>query len=168
MNFYVTSGTPDYMEKLIEKNAQLPLILLHGNGNSVVLHESDKKSIFAVPRKFEVIGQKGQFEQKGYFTIYNMPIMSDERPVFEKKALDAVSILDSNDAVIAYRVLRPVKAETYLLIIQWGGPVSYEVFKNSAPYEESFATIFEGKTAALQTMFNSSSYITTYSAPPKE
>ena len=60
MNFYVTSGTPDYMEKLIEKNAQHPLILLHGNGNSVVLHESDKKSIFAVPRKFEVIGQKGQ------------------------------------------------------------------------------------------------------------
>lgn len=168
MNFYVTSGTPDYMEKLIEKNAQQPLILLHGNGNSVVLHESDKKSIFAVPRKFEVIGQKGQFEQKGYFTFYNMPIMSDERHVFEKKALDLISLLNSNDAVITYRLLRPIKEETYLFIIQWGGPASYEVWKNSPIYIEQFAPIFEGKSAALQSMFNASSYITTYSAPPKE
>lgn len=168
MNFYVTSGTPDYMEKLVAKNPQQPLILLHGNGNSIVLHESEKKSIFAVPRNFEVLAQKGQFEQNGYFTIYNMPIMSEERSVFEKKALDVVSMLDSNDGVIAYRLLRPVKAETYLFIIQWGGPATYEAWKNSAPYEQQFAPIFEGKASALQSMFNSSSYITTYSAPPKE
>ncbi|WP_274308052.1 Target of RNAIII-activating protein [Solibacillus daqui] len=168
MNFYVTSGTPDYMEKLIEKNAKHPLILLHGNGNSVVLHESDKKSIFAVPRKFEVIAQKGQFEQKGFFTFYNMPIMSDDRPVFEEKALNTLSLLDSNDAVIAYRLLRPIKEETYLFITQWGGPVSYEVWKNSTVYVERFAPLFESKAAALQSMFNSPSYITTYSAPPKE
>ncbi|MGN7477898.1 Target of RNAIII-activating protein [Solibacillus silvestris] len=168
MNFYVTSGTPDYMEKLIAKNPQHPLILLHGNGNSVVLHETDKKSIFAVPRNFEVIAQKGQFEQKGYFTFYNMPIMSDERPVFEKKALDIIPSLNSNDGVIAYRLLRPIKAETYLFIIQWGGPASYEVWKNGDYYKTSFSPVFEGNTPALQSMFNSSSYITTYSAPPRE
>ena len=168
MNFYVTSGTPDYMEKLIAKNAQYPLILLHGNGNSVVLHETEKKSIFAVPRNFEVIAQKGQFEQKGYFTFYNMPIMSDERPVFEKKALDAIIQLNSNDGTIAYRLLRPIKADTYLFIIQWGGPATYEAWKNSSDYKTTFAPIFEGTASALQTMFNASSYITTYSAPPKE
>ena len=168
MNFYVTSGTPDYMEKLIAKNANEQLILLHGDGNSIVLHESEKKSIFAVPRKFEVLAQKGNIEQKGYFTFYNMPIMSDERPVFEKKALDVISSLDSNDAVIAYRLLRPIKAETYLFIIQWGGPASYDVWKNSESYTNSFAPVFEGTTPALQSMFNTSSYITTYSAPPKE
>lgn len=168
MNFYVTSGTPDYMEKLITKNAQYHLILLHGNGNSVVLHETDKKSIFAVPRNFEVIAQKGQFEQKGYFTFYNMPIMSDERPVFEKKALDAISLLNSNDGIIAYRLLRPIKADTYLFIIQWGGPATYEAWKNSPYYKTTFGPIFEGTASTLQTIFNSSSYITTYSAPPKE
>lgn len=168
MNFYVTSGTPDYMEKLVEKNAKHPLILLHGNGNSVVLHETDKKSIFAVPRNFEVIAEKGQFEQKGYFTFYNMPIMSDERPVFEKKALDAISSLNTNEGIIAYRLLRPIKADTYLFIIQWGGPATYEVWKNSNEYKTSFSPVFEGTTQALQSMFNASAYITTYSAPSKE
>ncbi|MFL0583604.1 Target of RNAIII-activating protein [Solibacillus silvestris] len=168
MNFYVTSGTPDYMENLIAKNPQHPLILLHGNGNSVVLHETENKSIFAVPRKFEVIALDGQFTQKGYYTFFNMPIMSDESPVFEKKALDVIPALNSNDAVIAYRLLRPIKAETYLFIIQWGGPASYEVWKGSNEYKTSFAPIFEGTTQVLQSMFNSSSYITTYSAASKE
>ena len=113
MNFYVTSGTSDYMEKLIAKHQQEPLILLHGDGNSVVLHETEKKSIFAVPRNFEVLDSKGTFEQKGFFTFYNMPIMSDDRPVFEKKVLDVIPSLGTNDAVIAYRFLRPIKAEIY-------------------------------------------------------
>lgn len=168
MNFYVTSGTPNYMEKLIAKNKQEPLILLHGNGNSIVLHETEKKSIFAVPRKFEVLDSKGTFEQKGYFTFYNMPIMSDGRPVFEKNVLDVIPTLKTNDAVIAYRFLRPVKAETYLLIIQWGGPVSFEVWKNSDSYTNSIAPILEGTASAMQSMFDASSYITTYSASPKE
>ena len=168
MNFYVTSGTPEYMEKLIAKNEKVPLILLHGNGNSVVLHESEKKSIFAVPRKFEILDSKGAFEQKYYFTIYNMPILSDERLVFEKKVLDVIQLLKANDGVIAYRFLRPIKADTYLLIIQWGGPATFEAWKNSEYYQNTIAPILEGSTSAMQSMFNASSYITTYSAPPKE
>lgn len=168
MNFYVTSGTPDYMEKLIAKNEQVPLILLHGTTNSVVLHESEKKSIFAVPRKFEVLDSKGSFEQKGYFTFYNMPIMSEDGPVFEKKVLDVIPPLKTNDGVIAYRFLRPVKAETYLLIIQWGGPATFEAWKNSESYKTTVAPILEGSASTMQSMFNSSSYITTYSAPSKE
>ncbi|AWE08666.1 Target of RNAIII-activating protein [Lysinibacillus sp. 2017] len=168
MNFYVTSGTPDYMEKLIAKNEKEPLILLHGNGNSIVLHETEKKSIFAVPRKFEVLDSKGTFEQKYYFTIYNMSIMSDERPVFEKKALEISSTLKTNDGVIAYRLLRPVKAEIYLLIIQWGGPASFEAWKSSGNYQSSIAPVLEGTASTMQSIFDSSSYITTYSASPKE
>ena len=168
MNFYVTSGTPDYMENLIAKNEKEPLILLHGNGNSVVLHESEKKSIFAVPRKFEILDSKGSFEQKGYFTFYNMPILSDERPVFEKKVLDVIPPLKTNDGVIAYRFLRPVKEDTYLLIIQWGGPATFEAWRNSESYQKTIAPIIESSASTMLSMFNSSSYITTYSAPPKE
>ena len=168
MNFYVTSGTPDYMEKLIAKNEKEPLILLHGNGNSVVLHETEKKSIFAVPRKFEVLDSKGSFEQKGYFAIYNLPISSDERPLFETKILDVIPTLKTNDGVIAYRFLRPIKADIYLLIIQWGGPASFEAWKNSEIYKNTLSPILEGRASTMQSMFNSSSYITTYNASPKE
>lgn len=168
MNFYITSGTPDFMERLITKNHKEPLILLHGNGNSVVLHESAKKSIFAVPRKFEVLDEMGIFEQKGYFTFYNMPILSDGRPVFEKTVIDTIASLKNDSTVVAYRFLRPVKEDTYLLIIQWVGPTSFDIWKNSQNYKETIAPILEGKASIIQSMFDTSFYMTTYSAPPKE
>lgn len=168
MNFYITSGTPDFMEKLITKNQQEPLILLHGNGNSVVLHESHKKSIFAVPRSFEVLDERGLLEQRGFFTFYNMPILSEGRPIFEKTVTEAISSLKNDTTVISYRFLRPIKAETYLLIIQWVGPTSFEVWKNDDHYKESIAPILEGRATIIQSMFDTSFYVTTYSAPPKE
>ncbi|ATP41770.1 Target of RNAIII-activating protein [Solibacillus sp. R5-41] len=168
MNFYITSGTPDFMEKLIAKNHKESLILLHGNGNSVVLHESPKKSFFAVPRNFEVLDQKGQFEQKGYFTFYNMPILSDGRPVFENAVSDVITSLKTDSTVIAYRFLRPIKADTYLLIIQWVGPASFDVWKNGQNYKAKIAPILEGKASVIQSMFDTSFYMTTYSATPKD
>ncbi|MEG0472324.1 MAG: Target of RNAIII-activating protein [Solibacillus sp.] len=168
MNFYITSGTPDYMENLITKNHKESLILLHGNGNSVVLHESPKKSIFAVPRKFEVLDGIGQFEQKGYFTFYNMPILSDGRPVFEKAVVDVMTSLENDSTIIAYRFLRPIKADTYVLIIQWVGPSAFDVWKNGQEYKREIAPILEGKASIIQSMFDVAFYMTTYSATPKE
>ena len=39
VKFYLTSGTPEFMERLMNKYAKEPMILLHGKGNSVVMHE---------------------------------------------------------------------------------------------------------------------------------
>lgn len=168
MNFYITSGTSDYMEKLVAKNKKEPLILLHGQGNSVVLHESAKKSVFAVPRKFEVITGAGELEQHGYFVLINMPIVSDDRPVFEKKISDLLETFRSDATVISYRFLRPVKEETYILLTQWTGPASYEQWKTSFTYKNTWEPIVGGTQSSVQTMFNSSTYVTAYSAPPAE
>lgn len=168
MNFYLTSGTSDYMEKLVAKQKKEPLVLLHGQGNSVVLHESEKKSVFAVPRKFEVVSGAGDIEQRGYFVFYNMPIVTDDRPVFEKKIKDLLETFERDVTFISYRFLRPVKEETYILLTHWVGPASYEVWKNSNAYKNTWAAIVSGTQSSMQTMFNASTYVTTYSAPPEE
>lgn len=168
MNLYMTSGTPDYMEKLVDKFAKEPLIILHGNGNSVLLHESDKKSIFAVPRKFEIIEGAGTLTQGAYYVMFNMPILSDDRPVFENKLTDQLTSLRQDSVAIAYRFLRPVKAETYILLTHWSGPASYELWKNSNAYKTALQPILDGAQSSMQTMFNAATYVTTYSAPLAE
>lgn len=168
MNFYITSGTSDYMEKLVAKQKKETLFLLHGQGNSVVLHESEKKSVFAVPRKFEIISGAGELEQRGYFVFYNMPIISDDGPVFEKKISDLLETFERDVTFISYRFLRPVKEETYILLTQWVGPASYEVWTNSNAYKNTWAAIVSGTQSSVQKLFNASTYITTYSAPPAE
>lgn len=168
MNLYITSGTTDYMEKLVEKNKKENLIILNGDGNSVLLHETEKKSIFAVPRKFEVIDSIGDLQQMGFYVFLNIPVSEEGRPVFEKQFLDSSSTLKNDTSLIAYRFLRPIKSETYIILTQWTGPASFDVWKNSAHYKNAIAPIIEGTSSTVQVIFNSAAYTTTYSAPPKE
>lgn len=164
----MTSGTPDYMEKLVEKHKKESLVLMHGQGNSVVLQETEKKTIFAVPRKFEVLKGAGEIDQRGYFVFINMPIVSDDRPVFEKKISDLLETFEQDATFISYRFLRPIKEETYILLTQWTGPASYDVWKNSTAYKNTWAAIVSGTQSSTQAIFNASTYVTTYSAPPAE
>ncbi|MEK4230652.1 antibiotic biosynthesis monooxygenase family protein [Solibacillus sp. FSL H8-0538] len=168
MYIYLTSGTADYMEKLVEKYTKENLLILHGNGNSVLLHESEKKSVFAMPRKFEVIDGVGDLQQKGFFVFHNIPVTEEGRPIFEKQFLEQTASLKSDSSLIAYRFLRPVKAETYIILTQWPGPASFEVWKNSSHYKNNIAPLIEESTSTVQAIFHATAYTTTYSAPPKK
>ena len=46
MNIYLTSGTMDFMESLRKRYANETMIVMHGTGNSVLLHETEGKPFF--------------------------------------------------------------------------------------------------------------------------
>ena len=84
MYMYFTAGTRDFMEKLQERHANKGMILMHGGGQSLLVHESDrKKSLFQTPRRYEVIGSVGNLAEDGYFVCNNVPVTDEGRPVFE-------------------------------------------------------------------------------------
>lgn len=84
MFIYLTSGTADYMEKLLKKYVpKEQMIVLHGSGNSVLLHETEGKTLFATPRKYEVIDSVNAIEQSGYFVFNNIPVADEGRPVLK-------------------------------------------------------------------------------------
>ena len=43
------------------------MILIHGEGNSVLIHETEGKTVFATPRKFEVLDSVNDLEEHGFF-----------------------------------------------------------------------------------------------------
>ena len=168
MNIYLTSGTPDFMEKVVDKHAKEHIILLHGQANTVLLHESEKKSVFAVPRQFQVLDAKGQFEQRGYYVFHNISLTDESKEVFEQKWLSYSNVLKNNDALIAYRFLKPKKHDPYIIITQWAGPASYEVWTKTDIYKEQIAPLFDKTSTLVNDMFNAASHITTYQAPARE
>ena len=168
MNFYLTSGTPEFMERLLTKYAKEKMILLHGQGNSVVMHESEKKSVFATPRRFEVIDGAGHFEQRGFVAMQNVPVMEESRPLFEERIIKAIAHLKQDASCIAYRVLRPVKAETYVVVTQWAGPASFEVWTKSNAFHAELAQLLDSSSSPTQTFFTSKTYTTTFTAPQPE
>ncbi|KGR82855.1 antibiotic biosynthesis monooxygenase family protein [Lysinibacillus odysseyi] len=166
MNFYLTSGTPDFMERLVNKHGKENMILLHGGGNSVVMHETTKKSVFATPRSFEVLDGTGTFEQRGFVAMQNVPVMDEARPVFEEQLLKSIAPLKNEPSLIAYRVLRPIKAEIYVVITQWAGPASFDTWTKSHQFQDGLAALLDSSSSPTQNLFNAKTYTTTYTAPP--
>ncbi|HWL13477.1 MAG TPA: antibiotic biosynthesis monooxygenase [Ureibacillus sp.] len=165
MFIYLTSGTADYMETIRKKYVQKEqMIILHGSGNAVLLHETEGKSLFATPRKYEVIDSVNEIEQSGYFVLNNIPVSDEGRPVFEKRFLSRSRAIENEPGFVAYRLLRPLASDTYIVLTQWTGPSSFEAWKNSKAFKEAHSKPDRTTPGVQQqNIFNAASYVTTYS-----
>ncbi|WOV88326.1 antibiotic biosynthesis monooxygenase [Sporosarcina oncorhynchi] len=169
MYMYMTTGTRDFMEKIQEKHANEGMVLMHGSGHSLLLHETEGKSVFQTPRRFEVIGSTGHLRDEGFFTFNNISVTDEGRPVFEHR----YSIMDDNLAkqpgFLAFRLLRPLDSDTFIVLTEWEQPTDFDRWKNSAAYAASShsanLTQFSDNTTH---MFSSAPYVTTYVAKPEE
>lgn len=170
MKLYLTSGTADFMESLRKKRANEQIIIMHGEGNTVLLHETEGKSVFATPRTFEVLDAVNDLQQKGYFVMNNIPVSEEGRALFEQRFANRAGNVDEASGFIAYRLLRPVKHETYIVLTQWAGPASFELWQSSDAFKEAHTQRRESSTgmANTQAMFMSKPYLTKYTAKPLE
>ena len=157
----MTSGTPEFMEQLKKKHTKEKMFLLHGAGNSVLLHESSGKTIFQVPRKYEILEAHGDFSEIGYFVMQHIPVSDEGRPVFEYQFTNLTKTVQNEAGFIALRVLKPVKSDTYIILTEWTGPSSYEVWSKAHPLN---FTHVEDK----QKIFTSAPYIHTYRSKEEE
>ncbi|OCS87234.1 antibiotic biosynthesis monooxygenase family protein [Caryophanon tenue] len=168
MKMYMTSGTADFMETVRQKHKKHEIFIMHGEGNTLLLHESDKKSVFATPRNFEVIQSNGTLEQKGFFALHNVPVSDESRLLFEQRYMKQQALFEDASGLIAYRFLRPIKHETYILLTQWAGPASYERWQQTDSYTQLFGGESSTGIANTQILFMSKPYVTKYTAKPLE
>ena len=165
MFIYLTSGTAEFMESLRKKHVpKQQMFILHGSGTAVLLHETEGKTVFSTPRKYEVIDSVGTIEQSGYFVFNNIPVVDEGRPIFEKRFLSRSKTLEKEPGFIAYRLLRPIGLDSYIVLTQWTGPNSFEVWKNSQSFKEAHSKPDRTTPGVQQqNIFNAASYVTTYS-----
>ena len=169
MNFYMTSGTAEFMEKLVAKYPNEQMILLHGEGKSVVLHETEGKTLFSLPRKYVVDTSHGVLEQRGYFTLFHLSLDSASREVFTQRFKDVTASLNDDATMIGYRLLSPKKnTEQLIFLAQWTGPASFEAWKNSNFFKTNMAPLLQTESSSVQKIFDGESYLATYTAPPVE
>ncbi|KOO47868.1 antibiotic biosynthesis monooxygenase [Viridibacillus sp. FSL E2-0187] len=168
MNIYLTSGTPEFMESLRKKYSNEKMIVLHGSGNSMLLHETEGKSVFQTPRSYEVIDSINELEDKGFFVMNHLPVSDEGRPLFEHRFLSRSHVIESDPGFKAYRLLKPINSETYIVLTEWSGPTSFEAWKVSKAYKDAF----ENQVAAVgienRNIFTSKAYVTTYTTAKNE
>lgn len=161
MYLYLTSGTPEFMESLEKKYSKEQMIVLYGEGNTVLLHESDKKSVFATPRSYEILGEINALEKHGFFVMNHIPVKSDSRKLFEDRFLDSIRSIEKEPGLIAFRLLRPLHDETYIALSEWTGPHSFEAWKATSSYKKAHENE-NANGADRGNIFTSAPYVKTY------
>ncbi|AYC30165.1 antibiotic biosynthesis monooxygenase family protein [Paenisporosarcina cavernae] len=163
MNIYLTNGTPEFMKSLKQKNANEKMVVMYGEGNAVLLHETDGKTVFATPRKYEVIDSAGELSENGFFVFNNIPVTEEGRPIFEHRFTNRARAIEDEPGFIAIRVLRPLDSDTYIVVTEWTGPSSFEAWQSSSAYDKAHAK--RGTEEGIDkkpNIFSSASYVTKY------
>lgn len=163
MYIYLTSGTPDYMEKLLKKYEKENMFILYGADSTILLHETERKTVFATPRKFEVIDSVNPIEQRGFFVFNNIPVSDEGRPIFEQRFVSRSREIEKMPGFLAFRLLRPIKSEIYIVLTQWENKQSFDAWKQSNAFANAHSGSEVQPGVKKQNIFNAASYVSTYS-----
>lgn len=168
MNLFMTSGTPEFLERLREKHAGETMLILHGESSTVLMHETVSKTVFQTPRRYEVLASFGTLEENGFFVFYNIPVTDEGRPVFEHNLKEQANAFDAEPGFIAFRLLRPRDSDTYIVLMEWSDNRYYAMWKNASPFEQTHLVdpAEAGASSALR-LFSGASSITTYISKEK-
>lgn len=168
MNIYMTTGTMGFMEKIKDQHTDESILLMNGGGNTLLLHETNGKSIFQTPRKFEVVGSYGNLTEPGFFAMDNVAVTDEGKPIFEHQYKNLGEKLQNMPGFVAFRLLRPIGSDTYTLLTQWTDRRLYEIWYNSPGNQLSDKTVFKDAGGATQHIFTSAPYTTHYKTPTEE
>lgn len=169
MYLYMTSGTKDFMEKIQERYKDKGLILMHGGGQSLLLHETEAKSLFQTPRRYEIISSSGDLKDIGFFACNNVTVTDEGRPVFEHRFSSLNGEIESQPGFVAFRLLRPIGSDTYVIMTEWEEASYFDLWKSTSSYKNSHQMIDNKEFADSTThIFSSAPYITTFIAKKKD
>ncbi len=165
MNIYMTSGTPAFMETLRDKYPKEMIIAMHAGTNSLLVHETTGKTVFQTPRRYEVLASSGALDDNGFFVLNHVPVTDEGRPIFEHSFKERTHALDNTLGFIAFRLLRPLQSDTYIVMTEWTSNTYYEMWKNSPSFHDAHLTGHaEAGINSTPHLFTSAAFVTSYIA----
>lgn len=157
MFMYFTGGTEDYLKKLFFENGQETFTFMHHDDVFMLAHETEGNSLFKEPKKYEVIDASGTITvPSGFVACNHIPVFDESRPLFEYRFKDQARLIEKEPGFLAFRVLRPLRYDTYMIFTIWNNEAAYNQWKKS----KSILDAHGEKKAPIS--FPRPSFITTY------
>lgn len=161
MKIFITSGTYDFLNRIKNKHPNEDMLLMQNNENTVLVHETERKTVFNMPRSFEVIESFGSLASNTEFAVMNyIPLTEEERPLFEYRFKNSHALLQNQPGFLALRILRPLKANVYVILTLWQSETTSKDWQASPSYTTFFSDI-KTSSSSLQ-LFSGGSYTKYY------
>lgn len=164
-NVYITRGTPEFMESVQNKHTNESMILMHGQGTSLLFHETAGKGVFETPQRYEVVAEFGQLQEHGFFAMNNVAVSDEGKPVFEDHFKKTYEEMEGTPGLIAFRLLRPVGSDTYIVFTEWEDAIGFDTWKQTPAFAKAYDTTRSDNFAGPAIhIFTTAPYVAVYSS----
>lgn len=137
MKAYMTNGTSEFLKKLKDKHPKITFYLMTSSTGSLAYYEGEKKKVFSAGREYEALIQTGELQEEGYVVMNNIPVTDDGRAPFEDRFKNRKNAVEDMPGFQAFRLLRPKKGNTYVVMTQWRSKSDFEYWKESDQFKQA-------------------------------
>ncbi|WP_284139476.1 MULTISPECIES: antibiotic biosynthesis monooxygenase [unclassified Virgibacillus] len=137
MKAFMTNGTYHFLKKLQDNHPHFHLYFMRNDSSTLAYYEADNKQLFAAGRAYDILLSVGTLNEKGYIVMNNIPVTEDGQPVFENRFKKRQHDIIAFPGFQAFRLLKPVKGNTYVVLTQWASENDFENWKNSEQFQEA-------------------------------
>ncbi|RPF52035.1 antibiotic biosynthesis monooxygenase family protein [Aquisalibacillus elongatus] len=133
---WITFGTKDFLKQLQEKNEKL-IVMQELDGDAMAMMEGEEQHVLKEPREFEIVEGIGELKQYGYIVLNNIPVTPEGGPILEDKFRQRSGSIETQEGFEAFRILRPTRNHTYVILTQWKQVDDFLQWKNSQDFKHS-------------------------------
>lgn len=137
MKAFMTSGTFDFLEKIANKHTKLTFFFMENESSTVAYYEDKKKKVFNAGRAYDILISKGVIKEDGFVVMSHIPLAEEGIPVFESRFKSRQEEISSQAGFQAFRLLKPTKGNTYIVLSQWVGKEYFEHWRDSEEFTKS-------------------------------
>ncbi|WP_405103285.1 antibiotic biosynthesis monooxygenase family protein [Oceanobacillus sp. FSL H7-0719] len=158
MKAYMTTGTIDFLKTLEEKYSGIALRLMYNSEGGLAYYEHVDKTVFQSGRAYEILTAAGEVLETGYIVMNHIPVPEESQPVFEDRFINRQHTVETMPGFQGFRLLKPKRGNTYVVLTQWASVKDFDNWKNSA----EFAGAHKKQTTKPPAHFSEKPYVTTY------
>lgn len=137
MRAFMTTGTTHFLKNIIKKHNDKNFYLMKSSSATLVYYEDKmKKSIFVSGRAYDIVHDIGEMNPKGIVVMDHIPVSEEELPVFEQKTKRQLDTLSEAPGVLAAKLLKEDKANTFVILTQWRTENDLQKWKKTATTHE--------------------------------
>lgn len=137
MKAFMTGGTLDFLVKLAEKHKQLHFHLMINASSTLAYYEADGKSVFGAGRSYSILFESGSIQEEGYVVMNHIPLTEEGKPVFVDRFRQRQDNINAMPGFQAFRLLEPLKGNTYVIVTQWASKGHFENWRDSDEFTKS-------------------------------
>lgn len=164
MKVYITYGTADFLKTIVKKHPSENILLMQGQENAILIHETNGDTVFQAPHAYEVIDQVGEIKHPGFAVLNNIAVTQEGRPLFENRFKNRAGKVENEPGFEAIRVLRPLDSDTYVILTLWETESAFQDWQQSGSYKEAHKKRDTSAGIDTTSIFSRPSYVTTYFA----